>query len=109
MNLDLGLGFKWNYWVKEGSNLLTLKFAWEQHLYTNMNQFQVLNIPLESGFDQNNVKATAFGPSIATTRSDRNLQRGDLSLSGLIVFFSLSDIILFSNQIGEQYEIECNI
>ena len=69
-NFDIGLGLRWNYWFNCDRNLLTIKLGWEQHLYTNINQFQkFIDYSQTLGGD-------------AKTTVDRNIDRGDLTLSG---------------------------
>lgn len=75
LNLDFGLGFRWNQWMNCGRNLLSLKFGWEQHVYTNINQLQNSVLANVSGLG---------GTSGGNGTFDRNIYRGDLSLSGFI-------------------------
>jgi hypothetical protein len=69
-NFDITLGLEWNYLFNCNQNMLTFKAGWEQHLFTNINQFQ------------NFISVTN-----ETAIASRNVQRGDLSLSGF--FFGL--------------------
>ena len=78
-NYDVEIGLQWNYWMNCNRNLLTIKFGWEQHLYTNVNQFQTfINTP---SLSINSFNVPGFF-------NDRNIQRGDLSLSGFIAGIS---------------------
>ncbi len=68
-NWDLGIGFFWKHPLQKGRYLLTLKCGWEQHFYTNINRYQ------DFYFSEMN------GANVLHS-SDRNLQKGNLSLSG---------------------------
>lgn len=77
-NLDLGMGLRWNQWMNNGRSLLSFKFGWEQHLFSNLNQLQ------------QNVLYTLFNPKSRASQValDNNVYRGYLSLSGFL--FGLS-------------------
>lgn len=81
LNIDTGLGIRWNTWLNCHRHLLTLRFGWEQHLYTNVNQLQSFISPpiLQAGNGSStSVKQQTISPI------DHNIQRGDLSLSGFV-------------------------
>lgn len=65
-NFDIHLGLEWNFLLNANRNSLTFKFGWEQHLFSNMNQFQQF------------IQATQTSELTVS----RNVNRGDLSLSG---------------------------
>lgn len=66
LNLDLRVGLKWNQMLFCNRSLLTVKFGWEQHFYSGMNQLQ--NFLISEGQLEG--------------IWDHNVYRGDLTLSG---------------------------
>ena len=77
-NLDLAIGFCWNIPFNCSMNRFHLRFGWEQHLFTNMNQFQNFLS-----------KQNTTGTQTSTYLADRNVKRGHLSLSGFVVGLGL--------------------
>jgi hypothetical protein len=73
-NLDVALGFCWKTLFNCNRNQFSIKFGWEQHLFTNINQFQNFIANRQNGI-------LAPMGSIAS----RNVVRGNLTLSGFIV------------------------
>lgn len=77
-NWDLDLGFSWKHIFPKRGRSITLKFGWEQHFYSNMDRFQNFYVEDIVG------KSALFA-------FDRNLQKGNLSLSG----FSFGVLLTF--------------
>lgn len=76
-NCDVSFGMQWHAWLNCRKNLLSIRFAWEQHLYTNTNQLQ------DFGSDPFNSDSVAFEftPN-AYVNNSGIAARGDLILSG---------------------------
>ena len=68
-NLDVGLVLSWSHLFEKSGRSLMIKCGWEQHFYTNMDRFQNFYVADMVGEE----KVFAF---------DRNVQRGNLTLSG---------------------------
>jgi hypothetical protein len=75
-NCDINLGVEWSYLFSNDKKMVTLKFGWEDHFYTNINRFQ-------------NYYIEEVNSSNAIYSFDRNLQKGNLALSGFTFGCSL--------------------
>ena len=76
-NCDIGAWFNWKHTFTKSLCALELKIGWEQHIYTNINQFQ-------------DFYASSINSEGVVYAFDRNIQHGDLSLSGLVFGISCS-------------------
>lgn len=83
-NFDLFLGIKWNYRFSCGQNLLSLKAGWEQHYFSEMNQFQNPDALAVTN------QSLLTNPAYNTLTVNHNFQRGSLSLQGFIFSLALS-------------------
>jgi hypothetical protein len=78
LNFDFAFGFRWNWWMNCERSLLSIRFGWEQHIFTHINRSQpVVAAPIIGTTD-----VYAFPTSVS---ADRNIGRGDLTLSGFVV------------------------
>jgi hypothetical protein len=68
-NFDIGIGIDWKYKFQKSLRELGLKFGWEQHIFTDINRFQ-------------NFYLTEVSSDGAVYSFDRNMQKGNLALSG---------------------------
>ena len=78
LNFDFAFGFRWNWWMNCDTSLLSIRFGWEQHIFTHINHSQAA----VSAGTIGGISPFAFP---TTLTSDRNIGRGDLTLSGFVV------------------------
>lgn len=82
LTFDFAFGVRYNVWMNCNRNLLSLRFGWEQHLFThiNRNQAHILAPTLGAAPPGDMLPSSVY--------ADRNIGRGDLTLSGFVVGLS---------------------